>query len=703
MRWIAILAFFLVLTGSALAAGSDEQYLDIYNEILQGDSLLESGHSDAAALRYLQAQSDLQKLHADHPFWNPDIVKFRLDYLADKLQSLSKSVPATNAPTAVAPAPGPQAAPSIVSIEPSVAALQHENAGLRDQIRTLNDANTELQGKLKEALTVQPAAVNPEELAKAEAKITMLQKERDLLTVALDQAKSANASAVAEAQEAATSRAMETLKARAAADQQKAQEEIDRANAATADSEKKLAAANQELESLKATRTAEMAENAALKADEKKAEDEATELKRAGVESEKALAALSKELELVKAAQPANVQIAEGAQQIPEERDQLKQQLAQISTDEAEITRLKGVVADSEQKLASANSELDSLKALRAAEAQPTDDLKAVSQERDQLKEELAERSKDLADAEANSGKELLSLRAELQNVQQQRDDLEKKLAAASSTQPATPAAVPENPAAAQQIEQLQAKVAALEATPVPYTPQELALLKKNPTPPPTAMPPVAAVVPSPAEPTNAPVERHVYSIQDLPPGSGALWADAVRASMEHDYDTAEEKFNDVLQQDETNVYVLDHLAEAQFANNHLDESEKTVRRAMSLDPNDPASLYLLGLLRYRQNRLDEALDALSMSAKLNPTNSFTQNYLGCVMAEKGMRAAAETAFRKSLVYDPDNADAHFNLAVIYAGDKPPSIELARWHYKRALALGHQRSATMDKLLTDNQ
>src|ERR1039458_1044378 len=33
MRWMAILAFFLVLTGSTLAAGSDEQYLDIYNEI----------------------------------------------------------------------------------------------------------------------------------------------------------------------------------------------------------------------------------------------------------------------------------------------------------------------------------------------------------------------------------------------------------------------------------------------------------------------------------------------------------------------------------------------------------------------------------------------------------------------------------------------------------------------------------------------
>jgi len=60
MRWLAILAFFLVLTGSALAAGSDEQYLDIYNEILQGDGLMQSGHSEDAALRYLQAQTDLQ-------------------------------------------------------------------------------------------------------------------------------------------------------------------------------------------------------------------------------------------------------------------------------------------------------------------------------------------------------------------------------------------------------------------------------------------------------------------------------------------------------------------------------------------------------------------------------------------------------------------------------------------------------------------
>lgn len=188
----------------------------------------------------------------------------------------------------------------------------------------------------------------------------------------------------------------------------------------------------------------------------------------------------------------------------------------------------------------------------------------------------------------------------------------------------------------------------------------------------------------------------------DLPPGAGALWADALRASMERDYETAEQKFKDVLRQDETNVYVLAHLAEAQLADSHLADCEKTVRRALAVDPNDPASLYTMGLLRYRQDKLDEAQAALSLSAEYNPTNAATQNYLGCVLAAQGLRPAAETALRKALQSDPEYADAHFNLAVVYAGNKPPSPELARWHYKRAIAMGHARSASLEKLMGEN-
>jgi hypothetical protein len=710
MRWIAILAIFLGLTASALAAGSDEQYLDIYNEILQADSLQQNGHSADAAARYLQAQTDLQKLQADHPSWNPDIVKFRLDYLADKLSALAKFVAPTNAvPSATAPATQgkPAETPGVSSEQPTIAALQQQNANFQEQIRSLTSANAELQSKLKEALAVQPASVSPEELAKANAKIVALQKERDLLAVELDQEKAANASALAAAKAAATEQAVADIKSRTEAEAKKTEMELALAKEAAAAAETKLAVANKELDQLKAARAVESEQATAAKAraeaDAKRNQQEMERLREAGAESDKILAAANRELELLRSAQPPTVQTTENTKQISEEGDQLKQLLAQVSKDEVEITALKQQVADGQKKLSDANAELESLKSKPQTPSAPvSNSAKALMDERDKLKEELAQRSKDLADAEAHHMQELLTVRATLEQAQQERDELAKKLAASPGAPPVaeTPAAPapaatqasPEVPVLTQKVEQLQARIAVLEASPVPYTAEELALLHKTP-PPTNAEPPKA----------TAPIAVHVHSSKDLPPGSGPLWDEAMKASMAGDYTTAEQKYNEVLHQDETNVYVLAFLANVQFAAGQLADCEKTVQRALSVDPEDPGSLYLLGLLRYRQDRLDEALDALSLSAKFNPTNAATQNFLGCVLADKGLRPAAETAMRKALQADPDYADAHFNLAVVYAGNQPPSMELARWHYKRAVALGHAKSPTLEKLLGEDK
>ena len=191
---------------------------------------MQSGHADAAAQRYLQAQTDLLKLQTDHPSWNPDIVKFRLDYLADQLKSLGKAA-ITNAPPATATAktaPQPAAVAPPVSIGPSVADLEHQNAGLQDQIHSLTDANTELRAKLKEALSVQPAAVSPDELAKAQAKIVMLQKERDLLAVELDQEKAAHANSISATKVEELVGQLAALRAAADADAKKSREELAR-------------------------------------------------------------------------------------------------------------------------------------------------------------------------------------------------------------------------------------------------------------------------------------------------------------------------------------------------------------------------------------------------------------------------------------------------------------------------------------------
>jgi Tfp pilus assembly protein PilF len=72
-------------------------------------------------------------------------------------------------------------------------------------------------------------------------------------------------------------------------------------------------------------------------------------------------------------------------------------------------------------------------------------------------------------------------------------------------------------------------------------------------------------------------------------------------------------------------------------------------------------------------------------------------------LADKGQRKEAETALRKALELVPDYPDAHYNLALIYASAKPPSPALARWHYKRALDLGHAKSDLMENLLKNEK
>ena len=58
---------------------------------------------------------------------------------------------------------------------------------MQEDIGRLAAQNALLEARLREALSVQPAAIDPRELARADEKIKALQKERDLLAVSLQQ------------------------------------------------------------------------------------------------------------------------------------------------------------------------------------------------------------------------------------------------------------------------------------------------------------------------------------------------------------------------------------------------------------------------------------------------------------------------------------------------------------------------------------
>src|SRR6185369_2900864 len=143
----------------------------------------------------------------------------------------------------------------------------------------------------------------------------------------------------------------------------------------------------------------------------------------------------------------------------------------------------------------------------------------------------------------------------------------------------------------------------------------------------------------------------------------------------------------------------LANLAAIQLEANHLDEAEKHIKAALALTPDDAYSLSILGNLKYREGKYDDALDALSRAAKIDPQNAEVQNYLGLALSQKGLRVPAETALRKAIQLQPNYGSAHNNLAVIYATQQPPSLELARWHYQRALDAGFPHNADLEKLL----
>ena len=89
----------------------------------------------------------------------------------------------------------------------------------------------------------------------------------------------------------------------------------------------------------------------------------------------------------------------------------------------------------------------------------------------------------------------------------------------------------------------------------------------------------------------------------------------------------------------------------------------------------------------------------LSRSARLDPDNPLTQNYLGIALSAKGQRGPAEAALRRAISLQPGYAEAHANLAVIYALQKPPFLELARWHYQKAKASGFAGNPDLERIL----
>ena len=686
-RFSVILALLVAILG-ARAEGPDDQYIGIYNLIQEADKLNNGGQPREALPKYLQAQSALQRFQKGYPDWNTRIVSFRLNYLSDKISALSAWAPpaASAAPPGASPAASP-AAPSD---------WEHQLRALQDQVSRLQADKTVLEAKLKEALSVQPAAMDPRELARAEAQISDLQKENDLLKVSLAQEKN---KPVAAPDTQALDEARQSLEEanRKLAEQARLAEALTSEKAALQSKLDSLAAQTVNTAELATARQALEEANRKLAEQTRLAETLTSE--KAALQSKlDSLAAQTvntAELETARQAlEEANRKLAEQtrlAEALTGEKESLQARVTALRTDaeaaaalRAENQLLKKQVADLQAAPAPASPAEELNRQLAQAQAQ----IAALQSDTEILRLEksaLADRVKQLSDAPAATAATTRAAdAARIKELERERDDLRRSLAVANKELYSRKgrAAAARLAGLEQQLATLRARLQVYEARQVPYTAEELALFRR------------------PEPRLEQPVKRASRaSAQELPAGTVALVAEAQRLHANREYAKAEEKYLQVLQQDRNNAPTLANLAAIELDQNHLAAAETNIMQAIALAPEDAFSQFVLGRLRFVQANYDEALDALSRAARLDPQDAQIQNFLGLTLSEKGLRGPAETALRKAIQLDPGYGNAHHNLAVIYLTQQPPLAELARWHYQKALAAGHSRNANLEKMI----
>jgi Flp pilus assembly protein TadD len=598
---LLILSAALLPPARAQNGGPDDQYIIIYTLMQQADSSDSSGQPRQALAQYVQVQGELQKFQKIYPDWNPRIVSFRLNYLAEKIAEVTAKlpvVPPSGTPSPAPPAPG-------AALSASAADLAAQLGALHEQVQRLQADNTTLQSKLKEALGAQPAAIDSRELTRARETIRSLMKENDLLKVSLSQGKTGTAPGRAGAE-------LDALKL----------------------AELALAEANQKL--------AEQTARAGKLALENQALQSRVQALLAGPE---AMAALREENALLKkqlaGLKPAAPNPAEAAR-LKAELDAARKRIAALQA-AAEVGFLEKAALENrvrQLQIAAVNS---APLPPPPNQAENEARIRALTQERNNLLAKLGEANQELYGRRKQDAAARINVLTDEVNA-------------------------------------LRARLAVDEAQVIPYTPEELALFKQ------------------PA-PQLANRDAQKKSIKELPGGSAQLVAEAEHYFSARQFDKAEDDYQKILQRDENNGLVLANLATIEMEQGKLEDADKHITAAVAQSPNDAYNLSILGYLKFRQEKYDDALDALSRAARLDPRNPEIENYLGVTLSHKGLRKQAETALRKAIQLDPNYGPAHNNLAVIYINQQPPLVELARWHYQKALDLGQPHNPDLEKVL----
>ena len=372
MKWFSVIAALLLALSSGRAEGPDDQYVRIYNLIQEADKLANGAQPSEALPKYLEAQTQLAQFQKGYPDWNVKVIHFRLNYVSAKIAALSPRVPTPSTPAPASTSAKPAVPPSAAPAQPAPPTdWEVQLNALKDQVRQMQADKAVLEAKLKEALSVQPAAMDPRELARAEDKINGLVKENDLLKVTL-------------AQEKAKPLAAANTKA------------LDEARQALADANRKLADQTNLVSGLAIEKESLQTRLKTLSSDAEAA---------AALRTENQL--LKKQVADLKTAPPATGKAAEASRQLA----QAQAQIAALQSDK-EMLRLENVALENRVKQLPAPPATQAVAPAPSKTAEAAR-IKQLERERDDLQKQLAAANKELY---SRKGKAAAARKAEIEN-----------------------------------------------------------------------------------------------------------------------------------------------------------------------------------------------------------------------------------------------------------------------------------------------
>lgn len=179
-----------------------------------------------------------------------------------------------------------------------------------------------------------------------------------------------------------------------------------------------------------------------------------------------------------------------------------------------------------------------------------------------------------------------------------------------------------------------------------------------------------------------------------------ALESEAQRLFARNDLDGAALLYGQILKAEPRHLTALSNLGVVLFQKGNLMDAEVMFRTVLETEPRDLFSLSMLGRVLSKQERAKEAVDVLGRALAIEPSNTSCYNYLGIAYGQSGEYALAERALLKALQLNKDFGEAHYNLALLYATQKPPFLELARKHYRIARRLHVPEDPELESLLS---